>query len=1466
MEMSKNAQVKGVLKENDDVRYEMMLRNYWADTEYTQYGYGINKYHTVKTNIVSPKTSGMTLAEYTWGKHDEYSDGIVHKYLEPSLDNPVMYSVEPYKNDIHKWVGEYIDTFSEEENLSILSKIAKEKFVELSTLNSYLNEYRSLDKKYISSDLVNVYGSNPEINETTGFFNVYEPKNGEYDPQSGRIADIPEAEEVRIIRYYYGILNNNGKYYLDQVLNNAIKYTYNKGFTNTLYSLRDYQYIDEFSIDALRTNVEHSIGSVTQVGNRYSHDTLVKVGDNIVEQVYSEGDTINNSNSLTAEDDNFTNYSVISAPKDSLLNKTRELFNTHQLSTMVGRFHTSSADFLNPDFDKPEFIDSAKRSKYGNSHGRNLLKKKPEDINGYDDPYCRVWTYHHQYNTLGKMIRPFKDVSWEHSIEETQAMNKGFRPTPKNDNSDSKVLVNGGKYLAENTVLGNNGFVNIAPKGKSGKDVPIKKCMFSIENLAWKDVPKNVAYNYISKEQVGPNGGRIMWFPPYDIDFQETVNVDWDQNAFIGRGERVYTYKNTDRRGTLSFTLLIDHPNVVNYLNKESNTDTTEDDILRFFAGCQRLEIDTTPYDEEIENRGGEGEIEESPGEESGEIKFYVYFPNNYSGNMHYVSKQDLYNKGCSDPDWYLYLLCGIGTKYNSLMFVPAMRGYECTDNSISYDGQGQGDNIDDVIFAKCQPGAATAWKDPSDKTNYPKYYTDSLEVPKYYYRVDYDLAQQLVNKRSGGASRDDSDTNYKDLESYRLNAIVDEEVSVGANYSFGEFMSALIAAKKMANRDEIMKEITVEDSFDESIFSGSTNAFLDDVNVVDSVDYSKIIRNVIIKGTTNSGATVQKINELAALMGEGFKVSEITIEGSATQQDKKNESILAERRSYAIASLLQSYFPKGEETKYSIGTVDAPELTDKTSINTKEAKAQRYAVVTIKYNTPVIKKESESNDEEESSDEHIKEILKEKSNGISETYSVEDLNLILNFICIDEDVQSMYMAEQVGLRMTDDIGKFDIDNRLLPLLRINDKLKSSELSPKKSIMEIPYNPEELFLNYYSEPCPAGYSYVTVHDAMQSLVTTWDSEEAVALRGVLENLLTQKDILTDALLVEESKTDKDMSRIKSLNRQLKEVEREYGKKKKQYDNLFVDSENPLTKDLNTLLSTPYVLYGEEITAIWDLWVSTEFETEDESGSTVDDESNEFKETMEGEENKDNEDSDTTSEDEKLQEQAVNAIVEKESVRYETEAEYFSALEKNDPLIFKSIKKKFAYFNPAFHSISPEGFNARLNFLHQCTRQGHTIEASDGNYALAAGNLAFGRMPVCVLSLGDFIKSRIIIDNISINYSNSGSLQWDLNPEGIGVQPMYAKVSMGIVILGGQSLDGPISRLQNAVSFNYYANTGVYDDRADRIELSEPTVIPMERNVDGINKEMTNDFTTTKETYTHMFTPYPRWEKKPESTE
>ena len=152
-----------------------------------------------------------------------------------------------------------------------------------------------------------------------------------------------------------------------------------------------------------------------------------------------------------------------------------------------------------------------------------------------------------------------------------------------------------------------------------------------------------------------------------------------------------------------------------------------------------------------------------------------------------------------------------------------------------------------------------------------------------------------------------------------------------------------------------------------------------------------------------------------------------------------------------------------------------------------------------------------------------------------------------------------------------------------------------------------------------------------------------------------------------------------------------------------------------------------------------------------------------------------------------------------------ECSFFEKLTQADSFIFDKFRDKIKYFHPAFHSTTPEGLNSRLTFLLQCTRQGPTLEQQ------GATNLAFGRPPICILRIGDFYNTKIVIDNVSFDYE---PLVWDLNPEGIGVQPMIANVNISFKFIGGSTLLGPINKLQNALSFNYFANTHVYDVRAD----------------------------------------------------
>ena len=174
------------------------------------------------------------------------------------------------------------------------------------------------------------------------------------------------------------------------------------------------------------------------------------------------------------------------------------------------------------------------------------------------------------------------------------------------------------------------------------------------------------------------------------------------------------------------------------------------------------------------------------------------------------------------------------------------------------------------------------------------------------------------------------------------------------------------------------------------------------------------------------------------------------------------------------------------------------------------------------------------------------------------------------------------------------------------------------------------------------------------------------------------------------------------------------------------------------------------------------------------------------------------------------------VVKKLIMKTLSECFYFKKLEETDPVVFNSLKQKFRYFHPAFHSMTPEGLNARLTFLQQCIRPGDTIPIkglnaeSNGN-VVDARNTTFGPPPVCVLRIGDFYHSKIVITNLNITFENS---TWDLNPEGIGVQPMIADVTLQINFIGGQGIKEPVAKLQNALSSNFYANTEIYDYRAD----------------------------------------------------
>jgi len=168
----------------------------------------------------------------------------------------------------------------------------------------------------------------------------------------------------------------------------------------------------------------------------------------------------------------------------------------------------------------------------------------------------------------------------------------------------------------------------------------------------------------------------------------------------------------------------------------------------------------------------------------------------------------------------------------------------------------------------------------------------------------------------------------------------------------------------------------------------------------------------------------------------------------------------------------------------------------------------------------------------------------------------------------------------------------------------------------------------------------------------------------------------------------------------------------------------------------------------------------------------------------------------------------------------SECDYFETIKEETPMVYDNLRDKLKFFQPAFHSITPEGLNSRLTFLQQCMRPGDTIPTIKNINGVPspvyndATNTSFGAPPVLVLRVGDFYNTKIIPNSLSIQYENL-----DINPEGIGVQPMIANITLGFNFVGGSGLKESVDKLQNALTFNYYANTEIYDDRADATDLS-----------------------------------------------
>ena len=818
---------------------------------------------------------------------------------------------------------------------------------------------------------------------------------------------------------------------------------------------------------------------------------------------------------------NVGNYRIYSPnnvnEKKDIISYTNQQFKKNKYNTLIARFHTDSFDNPNDARLKKDATSSAV-SQYGMSHGRNLLKRdhKNANTNGYHDPYCRVWTYHKQYSKHTDLIRPF--------IGDDK------------DLLDAKLKLSYQKnraHLVENGVRNKiNGIINYVPD----KNDKYKKCMFSIENLAWKQ--SHLFGDKFFSGEIGPNGGRIMWFPPYGLTFNENVSTNWNSTQFIGRGEKIYSYVDTERSGTLSFQLLIDHPsllnathNAVDMIGDVDDVNSTEQQILRFFAGCEVLgeEIgDKEKLEEDGELMDGiqQVPIVPLPTIEQHDIMFDVYFPNNYSGID-------------DTPEEFIkYLNNGVGPQILS-------NG----DEIYTYNGQTVGGY---EMGNGCGISCITGW------TSQRVEICQVTSNKNYTYVVNSVLFIDKNKKESRMGYR--VDEAYSDHVYNTLNNRLDTNSS-GLNSTSGENTEG---CEKCSFRDMIF-----------ALGGG-------------------------VEGQTVNQEKVDLIKKMLL----DYDVLSVKLEGYSTNQGYVDSNkTLAANRAESIEKWLKTYDYFKKE-----GIFEEPEFNDNQVVNDKdinslESKKNRKVSVKI-----TLQKEVFASDDE----------IIESNPPIEEVPPVEEDEL-----------------------MRSNINYFDNINY------------SSIVGAQKNI-----NGEK-----------------------KSFI------EQLAVANVLENQKKALSLLAD------------------------------------------------TDDVR---------------------------------------------------------------------------VEINGNKTYNEADFFNYVDSENSILRNKIVEKIKYFDPAYHTITPEGFNSRLTFLHQCTRQGSTLSASDtkGNNVR---NLSFGTPPICVLRIGDFFNTKIIIDSMTISYDDAS---WDLNDEGIGVMPMMAKIDMNFKFIGGSDLSGPISRLQNAVSFNYYANTKVYNDMAD----------------------------------------------------
>jgi len=264
-----------------------------------------------------------------------------------------------------------------------------------------------------------------------------------------------------------------------------------------------------------------------------------------------------------------------------------------------------NTESTNYEFKNGSILDDTQRLIDSQPNGGRRLQHVGNAI----DQVSKVFNDGYKELTKGsRVIKYTGDIGQERGVEYCRVFAKDTPYLQYNDLQKTEGITTQNRKISY-SVLDSTYNLNIYPNRKDGTadstnlvgnpdtDGHVKKYMFSLENLAWRTSSRpGFTYSDLPVCERGPNGGRIMWFPPYGLTFNENISASWKDSSFIGRPEPIYTYSNTSRTGSLSWKIVVDHPSVLNLivnkvLNNESNKDKINSLLESFFAGCVKYDL-----------------------------------------------------------------------------------------------------------------------------------------------------------------------------------------------------------------------------------------------------------------------------------------------------------------------------------------------------------------------------------------------------------------------------------------------------------------------------------------------------------------------------------------------------------------------------------------------------------------------------------------------------------------------------------------------------------------------------------------------------------------------------------------------------------------------------------------------------------------------------------------------------------